>query len=66
MIITKEKPLSQIEKERAEQQAPMTTMGQELALLKLENMQKDMVIQALGQHVAMMKIEMMQLKGGES
>nr|WP_255322237.1 XkdW family protein [Aneurinibacillus migulanus] len=54
-----------MEKERAEEKAPLVKMGQELAQLKIENMQKDTIIQTLGQELAKVKIELMQLKGGE-
>lgn len=65
MIIINEKPLSQIEKEREEEKAPLAAMGEELALLKIENMQKDAIIKTLGQELALVKIELMKLKGGE-
>ncbi|NMF01158.1 XkdW family protein [Aneurinibacillus aneurinilyticus] len=65
MIIINEKPLSQIEKERAEEKAPLVKMGQELTQLKIDNIQKDTIIQTLGQEIAKVKIELMQLKGGE-
>ncbi|MMZ48594.1 hypothetical protein D1872_102680 [compost metagenome] len=65
MIIINEKPLSQIEKEREEAEAPMVTMGQELALLKISNMQKDGIIQILGQELATVKLELIRLKEGE-
>ncbi|MED4731651.1 hypothetical protein P9597_26655 [Aneurinibacillus migulanus] len=65
MIIINEKPLSQIEKEREEVEAPMVTMGQELALLKISNMQKDGIIQTLGQELATVKLELIRLKEGE-
>jgi hypothetical protein len=65
LIIINEKPLSQIEKEREEEKSPLNAMGEELALLKTENMQKDAVIKTLGQELALVKIELMKLKGGE-
>ncbi|ERI05149.1 hypothetical protein [Aneurinibacillus aneurinilyticus] len=65
MIIINEKPLSQIEKEREEAEAPMLTMGQEMALLKLGSMQKDTIIQTLGQELARVKLELIRLKEGE-
>ncbi len=52
MIIINEKPLSQIEKEREEEKAPLVTMGQDLAALKLSNAQKDAIIQQLEQDLA--------------
>lgn len=65
MILINEKPLSQIEKERQEAEAPMLTMGQELALLKLSSMQKDTIIQTLGLELARVKLELIRLKEGE-
>lgn len=43
---------------------PVLTMGQELVMLKLDNMQKETTIQTLGQQLAMVKLELIQLKGG--
>ncbi|WP_170207005.1 hypothetical protein, partial [Aneurinibacillus migulanus] len=42
----------QIEKERAEEKAPLVKMGQDLAALKLSNAQKDEIIQQLEQDLA--------------
>jgi predicted HTH domain antitoxin len=56
------KPISQIREE--EQNAPITTIGKEFALLKIDNMQKEAIILTLGQELAAVKIELIQLKGG--
>ncbi|ERI10840.1 hypothetical protein [Aneurinibacillus aneurinilyticus] len=52
MILINEKPLSQIEKEREEEKAPLVNMGQDLAALKISNAQKDAIIQQLEQDLA--------------
>jgi len=47
-----------------EQEDPVLTMGQELAMLKLDNIEKDATIQTLGRQLALVKLELIQMKGG--
>ncbi|WP_352404545.1 XkdW family protein [Sporanaerobacter acetigenes] len=43
----------------------VSTLGQELAKVKIENIQKDIITNSLGQEVTKLKLEIIQLKGGE-
>jgi hypothetical protein len=56
------KPITVIRQE--EQEDPVLTMGQELVMLKLDNIEKDATIQTLGQQLALIKLELIQMKGG--
>ncbi|OAJ73529.1 hypothetical protein AYJ08_13935 [Brevibacillus sp. SKDU10] len=64
MILTKPKALSQIEKEREQEQLPIQTLGQELAMQKVELAQKDILIQTLGREITGLKLELIQIRGG--
>ncbi|WP_232696190.1 hypothetical protein [Brevibacillus daliensis] len=58
------KALSEIEQEKQAGQLPLLTLGQEVALQKIELAQKDYLIQAFGREIATLKFELIQLKGG--
>ncbi|MED1664565.1 hypothetical protein [Brevibacillus laterosporus] len=65
MDLLRPKPLSQIEIEREKEQLPFQTLGQELAMQKLELAQKDALIQMLGREITSLKLEKIQSKGND-
>ncbi|RFB28394.1 hypothetical protein DZB91_23425 [Brevibacillus sp. VP] len=64
MILTKPKPLSQIEQEKKDEKMPITTLGEEVAQTKLELLQKNEVMQSFGEELARLRLEIIKLKGG--
>ncbi|WP_400162481.1 hypothetical protein ACAF76_002540 [Brevibacillus sp. TJ4] len=61
----RERPLTEVQREKAEQQLPLNMLGKELTTLKLMLMKREARIQSLEQELAAVKHELLQIKGGE-